>query len=705
MRKENENAGTGHMRELKSSRRVSRHIFVQAFHVMVLLAVFSFFSACANPTNSGGGGDGGEDISGLSATAGDALLILKWTNPTSTFDDVRLWYDSNVDGVVSGNAVSVGADATTYNLDGLTNDTTYEIRVGTVTEGKLSRGAVVTATPTEGGARSLRVNKYALSTSHPAYINAFFQVETTGGVPVTDLTSSDFVVSESGVQVTTTEAAVRIRKSDELPYTLRTVIMLDNSVSIGKNLTQVREAAKALVAQADSANPARRDGDTGDQLFAVWSFAANVVKQIEFTSDVAALNSAIDGISLGQGSTNLYEAVETGVEEWNNSYSASSIEEGIMVVLTDGDDTGGSSTLEQALSARGSKRVITVSVNPVEPEVLQELGNLGNLSIDSFDSLSQIFVEIQTTLEAFVNSFYSLNYLTPRAGSSSARVTIEVTKNINSESGSLTGSVVTDQLIAPSAQIYVDDDPSIPDGREPVYIVDGGNREVPVNIYFGEFGGVPAKSSLSVFSSPSGALSFSFTPYSDLPDTDRRRSSPQFGGVLSIRDTSVSPGDEVEVTVTDTENGHTGTFTVYVANAGFDFTDATGWSLGPNWSITDGRLNWALGTGQSTAPAVSPSISIPDTGGPYKLVVEDWKTRGAWEMESITVGLQGNSPVINYGIAEYTDEWRAGEQDTAARAGSLSRYGGSSGSLEFTLDSSDISRQEWSVTGAYVVPE
>ena len=64
--------------------------------------------------------------------------------------------------------------------------------------------------------------------------------------------------------------------------------------------------------------------------------------------------------SLGYPTTNLYGAVITGAGRWTDQFSSSSIVQGAMIVFTDGSDTQGSYTLNQALSAVGGKRVYTV---------------------------------------------------------------------------------------------------------------------------------------------------------------------------------------------------------------------------------------------------------------------------------------------------------------------------------------------------------
>ena len=130
-----------------------------------------------------------------------------------------------------------------------------------------------------------------------------FQVQNTADVPVMSFTTEDFGVLENDEAASPTESAMRIRKQHEIPYTLYTVLMLDNSLSVGADLDEIRAASSsahwtristlcALTAFRqhlwDSPQGARRD--TG---ICVYSKAADQIgEELQITNDPVAPRSA-----------------------------------------------------------------------------------------------------------------------------------------------------------------------------------------------------------------------------------------------------------------------------------------------------------------------------------------------------------------------------------------------------------------------------
>ena len=105
-----------------------------------------------------------------------------------------------------------------------------------------------------------------------------------------------------------------------------------------------------------------------------------------------------------------------------------------MIILTDGSDTQGSHTLSEALSARGDKNIYTIGLgNEIDPEVLQEIGNAGFFHITDVSKLSaQLtaqFVEIQSRIASFADSFYWLKYLSPKRGDRAHELELSVKEN------------------------------------------------------------------------------------------------------------------------------------------------------------------------------------------------------------------------------------------------------------------------------------
>ena len=250
-----------------------------------------------------------------------------------------------------------------------------------------------------------RIDGHTIETAVPCFVNVLFSVVDEEFRGVDNLSNDDFRILENNSAVSPTETFRYIRKSNTVPYKLKTVLLLDNSASVADKLEQIKSAAISLV-----------NTISDKQEFAIYSFSDNAVLLQDFTNDVELLTDAISSINLGFPSTNLYGAFITAVNKWNNSFSTELIEQGFLVVFTDGDDTQGSFTLEQAVTARGNKKAYMIGLgNELNPEPLNQLANPGPyFSITNINELEQTFLEIQDDMIRYANSFYWLNYMTPK---------------------------------------------------------------------------------------------------------------------------------------------------------------------------------------------------------------------------------------------------------------------------------------------------
>ena len=82
----------------------------------------------------------------------------------------------------------------------------------------------------------------------------------------------------------------------------------------------------------------------------------------------------------------------------------------------------------------GDKNIYTVGLgNEIDPVVLRQLGNAGYFSLTNVSELTDQFIEIQTEIALLADSFYWLNYLSPRRGNNDHTLELIVKGNqINS---------------------------------------------------------------------------------------------------------------------------------------------------------------------------------------------------------------------------------------------------------------------------------
>ncbi|MHB2154192.1 LamG-like jellyroll fold domain-containing protein [Calditrichota bacterium GD2] len=363
----------------------------------------------------------------------------------------------------------IGKDKTETNKDisGLSYNTKYYWKVDSyyASPNIKIEGNIWNFTTKErfSGNPGFKLTKHHIETELPSFVNIMFQVTNLDGLGIEDLNTSDFEVLEDNQPVSPTESAMQIRKKDVIPYTLKTVLMLDNSNSVAANLQEIKNAAVALVENIES-----------QQEIAIYKFSENVELVQDFSNDVNALKNAINSIQLGYASTDLYGAIIEGVSRWNDSYSTKEIEQGFLVALTDGRDTQGSHTKMEALNARGNKKVYTVGLgNEIDPDVLQELGNAGFFSITNVSELVTKFTEIQSEMTLYANSFYWLNYISPKRGDKNHTLKLSIKNNPYTGSDSyITGQFNSKDFYSIFQGLYVNVDEEHPEGIDDLTVAD-----------------------------------------------------------------------------------------------------------------------------------------------------------------------------------------------------------------------------------------
>jgi VWFA-related protein len=318
--------------------------------------------------------------------------------------------------------------------------------------------------------------KHQLKTELPCFVNIMFQVLDLSGNGVDNLTTSNFKLYENDLPISQSESSMIIRKKEENPYKLKTVLMLDNSQSLQNNLGELKTAALNLVS---SKMP--------QQEFAIYKFSENPVLIQDFTDDLGKLISAINSIELGYATTNLYGAVITGAGRWTDQFSSSSIVQGAMIVFTDGSDTQGSYTLNQALSAVGGKRVYTVGLGTdIDPVVLQRIGNSGFYSSTTVSELTTKFLEIQLNLQKYANSFYTLEYMSPKRGNFVHTLRLLLNNNAYTGSNSyIFGTFNSNGFYSIYPGLYINPSSQYPSGVDTVEVVRNNSTTIKAVTYLG----------------------------------------------------------------------------------------------------------------------------------------------------------------------------------------------------------------------------
>lgn len=185
-------------------------------------------------------------------------------------------------------------------------------------------------------------------------VNLLTTVLDRNGSPVADLTKNDFQVSEDGVPQT---ISVFDRES-EVP--LNIVLAVDTSLSTRKDLPL--ELASARRFAHDIVRPQDK--------IAAYRFDENVTELVPFTSDVKAIDRALDRIRIGSGSS-VFDAVYLAGESLAGKQGRKAL-----VLITDGGDTTSQVSFQDALKSavQSEALVYSVIIVPIEASAGRDIG-------------------------------------------------------------------------------------------------------------------------------------------------------------------------------------------------------------------------------------------------------------------------------------------------------------------------------------------
>jgi hypothetical protein len=275
--------------------------------------------------------------------------------------------------------------------------------------------------------------------SQPNCINFLFQVSDEDGGGVIGLTEDDFKVLEDGNKIGS-EANLTIVPNDQIPYSIKTVLLLDVSTSVQSEIENIKTAAITMA-----------NNKASNQEIAVYTFSSNLDQVLGFSSSKSDIVNAINSITVGSSSTNLYGAL-TGVSNlYTELYSVSQIEAGNIVLFTDGDDTQGSTTLSAAQSALLNKSIFIVALDgPDYDEATRNVMNsfepINLLESSNSSELSNLFDEIIQNITNTSKSTYWLYFSSPKRGANQHSLSLEFTceDNYNLITNSFNSSGFTD---------------------------------------------------------------------------------------------------------------------------------------------------------------------------------------------------------------------------------------------------------------------
>ncbi len=299
---------------------------------------------------------------------------------------------------------------------------------------------------TTGPTRFVQLEKINFEATLPSVISIMFQATDNFGNAIADLQTSDFIVLEDDEPVSAAETSLAIVPHEQLPFSIRTVVMIDVSSSISpSDLEKTKAAVRGMITNAEGQSIL-----LPQQEFALYSFDDTVSLLQDFTSNTNILVDTLENIqpAVAITPTDFNGAVITGTSRIENTFDLEQISQGNVIIITDGTDTAARNTFRDALDSVNGKSVYTLGVgDEISESTLQQIGTSGTFALRNFEQLASVLRSINQQVVDSANSFYFLHYASPKRGAEGAEssihnIRLSVANNAN-RSGT---SAITDQF-------------------------------------------------------------------------------------------------------------------------------------------------------------------------------------------------------------------------------------------------------------------
>jgi hypothetical protein len=322
--------------------------------------------------------------------------------------------------------------------------------------------------PTEPGdnshpdIKSFQMFKDTVIAQTPCFVNVMFHVTDMAGVGISWLDEDFFEVREDNRALTRAGNAISVRQKDQMPYALKTILLLNNSA--GADLDNIKSAAREFIRKMFAKQQA-----------AVYSYTGSAVPVLDYTDDQTALSAAVDGIATGDAADNLYGVLEGLLAGLTDSYTTEFIEQNAVVLFTSGADNQGSKTVQDVLNARGRKGVLAVGVGSgIDANALGQIGNIGFVPVtDSAEAASKM-TDAGKALSDWALSFYWLTYMTEQRLYQDHTVKVTIRSNENAGvNSSVEGSFRSSGFYTVSKGLFVNYNKETRTGSDSLYVLKG----------------------------------------------------------------------------------------------------------------------------------------------------------------------------------------------------------------------------------------
>ncbi|GHT78029.1 hypothetical protein FACS189464_0750 [Bacteroidia bacterium] len=438
-----------------------------------------------------------------SATLGGSVVLVSGADYTKR----GVCYGTTLNPTVSNTNKEVSSSETDFSIrvGRLSANTTYYVRAYALNAQDTIYGDNITFT-TRAATPYYRITGLSTVVKKPSFVDVLVSVKDYNGKGADYLENKDFELLENNAPLNS-ESYSYIRKMDAIPFKLKTVLMLDNSSSLGYDgFEQLKQAAIELVRNKNE-----------KQEFAVYSFSDNAVLVQEFSANTDVLVQGISQITLGSSTTDLYGSYVTGMNKLPAEYSTKdSIQKCFFVMISDGDETQHkyTPTLENtAKAARGTKTAYMIGLgqdlNTARLTALAS-SSANYYSAANISIVKSYFTQIQNDMWREANSFYNLTYLTSKQDVGSVTLRLRLNNNTNGNAdGYYQTTFNSSGMVATNAGVYLNAYQTVPG-------ISGTTSKFGIALADGATAAQRRDTISGVFSFPNGFAFQAVTYYADV---------------------------------------------------------------------------------------------------------------------------------------------------------------------------------------------
>jgi hypothetical protein len=252
--------------------------------------------------------------------------------------------------------------------------------------------------------RYIKFQEHLIHERIPGFMDVYFSVTDSANKGIDYLGIHDFRVYEGNELVDTEGTYMLLMGKTKMPTKTNTVLLVDNSERVTKDLEEIKRAVKNFVLSIRE-----------DQEMAILTFSDTILLLQDFTDFNYLLEYKVGKMEIGSAAANLYGSGLDALSKSAGTYTPHGVTQGSLVIITGGGDSESAVSLNDFKNRANYENVYVVGLNDPQNEIYGEMASPGRFyPIKDISGLGKVLTDIQMDIVQSSNSFYRLNYMSQK---------------------------------------------------------------------------------------------------------------------------------------------------------------------------------------------------------------------------------------------------------------------------------------------------